>query len=106
MSYDDSALRPLLGMLRQHSWGRRPVRYLAKMGVRHLATSKDGGQELKSHLRKDPVPLDLGPQDQGQFLEVPLGVDFAHVSQSGRGDSMTPRIMSLALNSGQLRVGT
>lgn len=45
------------------------------MGVLHLAASKDGGQELKSHLmlaifylatpigllRKDPVPLDLGP---------------------------------------------
>ena len=52
------------------------MRYLAKMVVLHLAASKDGGQELKSHLmlaifylatpigllRKDPVPLDLGPR--------------------------------------------
>lgn len=47
--------------------------------------------------------LDLGPSARGR---AGLGVDFAHVAQSGRSDSMTPRIRSLALNSGQLRAGT
>jgi hypothetical protein len=35
-----------------------------------------------------------------------LGVDFAHAAISGLKDSITPRITSLALNSGQLRMGT
>jgi hypothetical protein len=32
-------------------------------------------------------------------------VDFAHVAFSALKDSITPRITSLALNSGQLRMG-
>ena len=47
--------------------------------------------------------LDLGSCARSR---AGLGVDFAHVAQSCRSDSMTPRIRSLALNSGQLRVGT
>lgn len=47
--------------------------------------------------------LDLGSCARSR---AGLGVDFAHVAQSCRSDSMTPRIRSLALNSGQLRMGT
>ena len=47
--------------------------------------------------------VDLGPCARGR---AGLGVDFAHVAQSSRSDSVTPRIRSLSLKSGQLRVGT
>lgn len=74
--------RPNPRCFRGMSQDEYPQRRLANMGVLHLAASKDGGQELKSHLmlaifylatpigllRKDPAPLDLGPQ-----LHSPLG---------------------------------